>query len=741
MARPRAAFAEEQRMSAPTVSPKRKVAVLGGGAGSMAALWALTSLPGAAERYDITVYQMGWRLGGKGASGRNAAFGHRIEEHGLHVWAGFYRNAFRMMREIYAAQPSDGRLFTQWSDAFKRHSHVLLEEHVNGDWIGWAIDLPEDPHNDPAADPTTGGELPAPGEYLRLIIDAMINRAEQVKWDLESEIESHAAVTAGGWLARTEQVLDHGELAAIAPALLAAGIFTDRAVVSVERHAAKPLLRVAHDLAAALPADPSLHSRAHLALIGFFVRDGVAAAHAVLGLHAADHEARRLDDLLSLAGATVVGLIDDDVLKQGFEAINDVDWTVWMGRHGARSEALASAMVRGIYDYVFGYERGRGDRRALEAGTAVNGILRLFFTYKGSLFWEMQAGMGDVVFAPTYEVLRSRGVKFRFFHAVESLDADTAGTAVQQIRIRRQARVKSDAEYAPLERINGVPSWPSAPDLSQLVNGDTLKDAAFESAWAPPTGDLVTLMRSVDFDDVILGISIGGVKDVCRGLGAPDSAFQRMLGTVQTVQTCSMQIWLTADAAAAGVPQPPPIASCYVDNLNTWSDMTFLLPRETWPAGGPQCILYLCGQFPDADVIPPYSDHDFPARERARLRADAVAWLNANAAVIWARMGLPGGGFDWSRLFDASGAGGEARLDAQYLRVNIDPSERYVLSLPGTSKFRLRAGESGFVNLFLTGDWVRTSINAGCVEAAVMAGMDAASALSGQAIPVVGGLK
>ena len=483
---------------------------------------------------------------------------------------------------------------------------MLLEEHVNGEWIGWAIDLPEDPDDDPAADPTTGGELPAPGEYLRLIIDAMIRRAEQVKWDLESEVESHAAVTAGGWLARAEQVLDRSEVAAIAPVLLAAGIFTDRGVVSVARHAAKPLLRAAHDLAAALPADPRLHSRAHLALIAFLVRDGVATAHAVLGLHAADHEARRLDDLLSLAGATVVGLIDDDVLKQGFEAINDVDWTVWMGRHGARPEALASAMVRGIYDYVFGYEGGHADRRALEAGTAVHGILRLFFTYKGSLFWEMQAGMGDVVFAPTYEVLRSRGVKFRFFHAVESLDADEAGTAVQQIRIRRQARVKGDVEYAPLERINGVPSWPSVPDLSQLENGDTLKDAAFESAWAPPTGDIVTLSRGTDFDDVILGISIGGVKNVCRALGAPDSAFQRMLGAVQTVQTCSMQLWLVDGAAGAGVPQPAPIASCYVDDLNTWADMTFLLPRETWPAGGPQCILYVCGQFPDADVIPPF---------------------------------------------------------------------------------------------------------------------------------------
>src|SRR5436190_12774573 len=152
-------------------APKRKVAVLGGGAGSMGALWALTSLPDAAERFDITVYQMGWRLGGKGASGRNAAFGNRIEEHGLHVWGGFYRNAFRMMREIYAAQPDDGRVFKQWSDAFKRHNAVLLQEHVDNNWIGWPIDLAEDPLDSPDSDPTTGGELPPPGEYIRLMLD------------------------------------------------------------------------------------------------------------------------------------------------------------------------------------------------------------------------------------------------------------------------------------------------------------------------------------------------------------------------------------------------------------------------------------------------------------------------------------------------------------------------------------------------------------------------------------------
>ena len=82
-------------------SKKTKVAILGGGVGAMAAAWELTSTPERRAKYDVTVHQLGWRLGGKGASGRNAAEGQRIEEHGLHIWMGFYENAFRVMRACY----------------------------------------------------------------------------------------------------------------------------------------------------------------------------------------------------------------------------------------------------------------------------------------------------------------------------------------------------------------------------------------------------------------------------------------------------------------------------------------------------------------------------------------------------------------------------------------------------------------------------------------------------------------
>ena len=68
----------------------QKIAVLGGGIGALATAAELTNDPDWQKNYDITIYQMGWRLGGKGASGRNRDISDRIQEHGIHLWMGFY---------------------------------------------------------------------------------------------------------------------------------------------------------------------------------------------------------------------------------------------------------------------------------------------------------------------------------------------------------------------------------------------------------------------------------------------------------------------------------------------------------------------------------------------------------------------------------------------------------------------------------------------------------------------------
>src|SRR5579864_8792444 len=94
-----------------------KVAIVGGGCSSVTAAFEL-SRPEHKGKYEITIYQLGWRLGGKGASGRGPA--DRIEEHGFHVWFGFYENAFRLMRECYAELNRDRRKcrIADWRDAF-----------------------------------------------------------------------------------------------------------------------------------------------------------------------------------------------------------------------------------------------------------------------------------------------------------------------------------------------------------------------------------------------------------------------------------------------------------------------------------------------------------------------------------------------------------------------------------------------------------------------------------------------
>jgi uncharacterized protein with NAD-binding domain and iron-sulfur cluster len=106
-----------------TPNGKIKIAIVGGGVGALTAAFELTEHSKIKELYDITVYTLGWRLGG--TVGRNEEEHWRAEEHGLHVWAGFYDNAFDLVQRCYSGL---GRPDFTWRNHFEGLNHLTIME-------------------------------------------------------------------------------------------------------------------------------------------------------------------------------------------------------------------------------------------------------------------------------------------------------------------------------------------------------------------------------------------------------------------------------------------------------------------------------------------------------------------------------------------------------------------------------------------------------------------------------------
>src|SRR5690606_17120305 len=128
-------------------------------------------------------------------------------------------------------------------------------------------------------------------------------------------------------------------------------------------------------------------------------------------------------------------------------ALNDEEYGAWLLRHGAHPDVLDFALIRGLYDMVFGYADGDCERPAFAAGLGVLLTGIALFQYKGAFFWKMTAGMGDVVIAPLYQVLRRRGVRFEFFHRVDHLHLDERRLTVEAISVGRQVRLAAGRDH------------------------------------------------------------------------------------------------------------------------------------------------------------------------------------------------------------------------------------------------------------------------------------------------------
>jgi len=200
---------------------------------------------------------------------------------------------------------------------------------------------------------------------------------------------------------------------------------------------------------------------------------------------------------------------------------------------------------------------------------------------------------------------------------------------------------------------------------------------------------------------------------------------------VKTVATQAFQVWLSADMEALGWSGPAISLSGFVEPFDTWADMRHLIAREDWPRA-PYALAYFCNVLPEASA-----DERDPARSHEQVRRNAIRFLNEDVAHIWPQAASRPGEFRWDLLADPtemerpwSGVRGEARFDSQFWTANVNPSDRYALSLPGTSAYRISPLDPTYDNLTICGDWTACGFNAGCVEAAVMSGRLAAHAIA-----------
>jgi len=699
-----------------------RVAVVGGGCAALTAAFELTR-PQHAGRYEVTVYQVGWRLGGKGASGRGPA--DRIEEHGLHVWMGFYENAFRLMRECYEELGRDPERFriAHWRDAFEPEPFTgVTERAAGGSWQVWRAFLP----------PSEGLPGDVYSEPPRWTVgDYMVRAAALLRTVFESLEVRSARGEAGGSAPgatqepssvpdRISRFLRYGELATLT-ALLEAVRLLDSVVKALPRYPDSLVLRFLDAI--------SDNAREQIETL---VHD--------------DDELRRLWTILDLTLATMRGMVRFGLVTdpRGFDAIDDYDCREWLMLNGASRRSVASGYLRGLYDLGFSYEDGDFARPRIAAGQALRGMVRAFFTYRGCFFWKMQAGMGDVVFAPLYEVLKRRGVRFEFFHRLENvkIGAPEDGDAphVTALEFDVQAEIKGGREYRPLVDVRRLPCWPARPDHRQLLDGERLEREGrdFESFWDSRRVGQKVLEVERDFDLVVLGVGLGAVPHVCSEIVARDPRWRAMVDHVKTVATQAFQIWLRPDLKELGWSEPPITVSGFVEPFDTWADMRHLVAEESW-RDEPRGLAYFCNVLPDLEPPADRSRPDYPQEQRRRVRESAVRFLNQDVVHLWPNALRAPGEFRWEALADPAEAEppgqdatlGEERFASQFWIANVNPSDRYVLSLPGSQVYRISPLDATYDNLTIAGDWTACGFNAGCVEAATMSGKLAAHALCG----------
>jgi uncharacterized protein with NAD-binding domain and iron-sulfur cluster len=685
---------------------KKKVAILGGGLAGLTTAYELASR---SDDYEITIYQMGWRLGGKIASSRNPEHGMRIEERGVHLLFGAYENFFYVLRRVY------GELGLRWKDAFVEHNNFTLMENLRRRWVRWTIGLPPNPGDpgDCLMDGTACGRSTSrlAADMIGWLCDRVLDHFAGTR------LERPAQWFFGGALERARRKAE--------------GVCEREALGGNPRRDARRLL---------------WHLRLNLLLLRVTSGTGHAVwrlvnLFAVRDLRWRIDRLRRLWIMAEMGIACTAGLTRASLDRRTRHDLDDLDLTEWLSHNavlGARISRTSrdSAPLRMVYEVAFAYEGGDPQRRKLAAGTAVRDLLRLLFDRRGALAYTMRAGSAETVVTPLYRALARRpNVRFEFFHRIDGLELSDDGRAIERIRFTRQA----EPRQGPYDPLIDQGAWPDRPRYELLVDGERLKESEREGGgwnlempgFNPPTAEPGVLKRcdrsGGDFDEVVLAIPVEALREICGPLEAQSQRWQDMFRHLKTTPTQSAQLWFDRTAKDLGWDtDEPAILAGFAQPFGNWVDLSITLAHESWGTLHPQpprSVAYLRGPLKESEIAVGGAD-----TRRADVRRTCEAWLAHSASEIWPDA-FDSTRFRWSSLIAPPARQGAERCAEQYFSANVNPSDRCTLTLPGATRYRLPPNGSGFDNLILAGDWTANGFDVGSVEATAMSGRLAARSL------------
>lgn len=716
--------ADAARYPRPPGARKLRVAVLGGGPAACAAALYLARQK---DRFDVSVYTTGYRLGGKCQSWRNPAKADRIEEHGLHAFLGFYRNAFTVVKDAYHDAYEDPRRGAAlYATAFYAEPYNGLMVYRKQQWTYCAT-----PGVSSSAPPPG-----APGPKAHPLVLVLVTLARRIR-DYSRLMRGHTK-ELDDLLDTHDQTVDRvrGQLMEIAA--------TD-----------------------ARAPTPSPLERVESGLVADF-----KSIHDVLAKHVLED----VDDLIPTywwflwTGIDTMGTILRGLFKdrpRNLSELDGDDFRVWLRCNGLHEPAGQSwQVIDQVYETLFAHQNDDHLQDACEhletdvrpdnlaAGVGVRWYLLGATGIFGTASYRFEYSCAQTMMTPLYLALERLGAAVNFFHVVDGLELTGVGPhrRLTRVKLTRQAEVKAGAsKYQPLviPDLRGNPpdlhDWPMKPHHDQLVDGQWFKDNNFDffDSWQAPSNikaKPVTLEYGRDYDLCVLGIPLGALPMIDSPLTSPDHPhpdprWKRMIDGINVTQTMSFQLWLEKPAAQMIAGTPRGLLTTYVQPQPSYGDFTSLLAHEAWTTAKPRLVAYFTGaSVAGKPPLPPACGPDFPANMQRDWQDKVVCWLRENYAAFFDGPGAPPTFDDFLAILavEDSTHTDVARLLWQHIIADVEPSNLYVLSQQQSTQLRLGQAQSGVASLILCGDWTRTELNCGCVEAATTSGMLAARAISGE---------